>query len=149
MFDATFNNISFILWRSVLLEETGVHGENHWPSALHRHALSHNVASSTQLTTFVVISTECISSCKSNYHTTTTTTIPTLPKETKVKNIINWRLNQNPILTQTDDYRFRRINIKFLSIEEIEDERRIPMTVEMFNYVNYLDATRTKVQQPR
>ena len=30
--NATFNNISVILWRSVLLvEETGVPGENHWP----------------------------------------------------------------------------------------------------------------------
>jgi hypothetical protein len=30
--NATFNNISVILWQSVLLvEETGVHGENHRP----------------------------------------------------------------------------------------------------------------------
>jgi hypothetical protein len=30
MFNTTFNNISVILWRSVLLvEETGVPGENH------------------------------------------------------------------------------------------------------------------------
>ena len=32
VFNATFNNISIILWRSVLLvEETAVRGENHWP----------------------------------------------------------------------------------------------------------------------
>ena len=32
--NATFNNISVILWRSVLLlEETGVPGENHRPFA--------------------------------------------------------------------------------------------------------------------
>ena len=32
MFNATFNNISVISWRSVLLvEETGVPGENHRP----------------------------------------------------------------------------------------------------------------------
>jgi len=32
VFNATFNNISVILWRSVLLvEETGVPGENHRP----------------------------------------------------------------------------------------------------------------------
>ena len=31
-FHATFNNIPVISWRSVLLvEETGVPGENHWP----------------------------------------------------------------------------------------------------------------------
>jgi hypothetical protein len=30
VFNAPFNNISFISWRSVLLvEKTGVHGENH------------------------------------------------------------------------------------------------------------------------
>ena len=32
MFNATFNNVSFISWRSVLLvEETGVPGENYRP----------------------------------------------------------------------------------------------------------------------
>jgi len=34
VFNATFNNISVISWRSVLLvEETGVPGENHQPAA--------------------------------------------------------------------------------------------------------------------
>ena len=34
LFNATFNNISVISWRSVLLvEETGVPGENHQPVA--------------------------------------------------------------------------------------------------------------------
>jgi len=34
VFNATFNNVSVILWWSVLLmEETGVPGENHWPDA--------------------------------------------------------------------------------------------------------------------
>jgi hypothetical protein len=34
--NATFSNISVILWRSVLLiEETGVAGENHRPVASH------------------------------------------------------------------------------------------------------------------
>ena len=36
VFSATFNNISVISWRSVLLvEETGVPGENHRPVASH------------------------------------------------------------------------------------------------------------------
>jgi len=36
VFNATFNNISVISWRSVLLvEETGVLGENHRPVASH------------------------------------------------------------------------------------------------------------------
>jgi len=34
--NATFNNISVILWRSVVLvEETGVPGDNHRPAAIH------------------------------------------------------------------------------------------------------------------
>jgi len=42
VFNATFNNISVILWRSVLLvEETGVPRENHCPVAWQ--TLSHNV----------------------------------------------------------------------------------------------------------
>ena len=48
MFNATFKNISVISWRSVLLVEgTGVPGENHRPSASHWQTLSHNVVSST------------------------------------------------------------------------------------------------------
>jgi hypothetical protein len=46
-FNATFNNISAISWRSVLMvEETGVPGENRWPAASDWQTLSHNVASS-------------------------------------------------------------------------------------------------------
>jgi hypothetical protein len=48
MFNATFNNISVISWRSVLLvEETGVPGGNHRPAASHCQNLSHNFVSST------------------------------------------------------------------------------------------------------
>jgi hypothetical protein len=44
VFNATFNNISAISWRSVLLvEDTGVPGENHRPVASHWQTLSHNV----------------------------------------------------------------------------------------------------------
>jgi len=44
VFNATFNNISVIAWRSVLLvEDTGVPGENHRPAASHWQTLSHNV----------------------------------------------------------------------------------------------------------
>jgi hypothetical protein len=48
VFNAIFNNISFISWRSVLLvEETGEPGENHRPVASHWQTWSHNVVSST------------------------------------------------------------------------------------------------------
>jgi hypothetical protein len=47
LLNTTFNNISIISWRSVVLvEETGVPGKNHWPVASHWQALSHNVVSS-------------------------------------------------------------------------------------------------------
>jgi hypothetical protein len=43
VFNATFNNISAISWRSVLLmEETGVPWENHRPVTSHWQTLSHN-----------------------------------------------------------------------------------------------------------
>jgi hypothetical protein len=43
-----FNNVSVILWRSVLLmEETGVPGENFLPAVCQRQTSSHNVVSST------------------------------------------------------------------------------------------------------
>jgi hypothetical protein len=74
VFNATFNNISVILWQSVLLvEETGVPSENHWPAVSHWQTWSHNVVSSIphyepgfELTTLVVIATDCIGSGKSN-----------------------------------------------------------------------------------
>ena len=48
MLNATFNNISFISWRSdLLVEEARVPGENHRPVASHLQTLSHNVVSST------------------------------------------------------------------------------------------------------
>ena len=44
VFNATFNNNSVISWWSVLLvEETRVLWENHWPVASHWQTLSHNV----------------------------------------------------------------------------------------------------------
>ena len=48
VFNATFNNISIILWWSVLLfEETTVPWENHRPATSHWQTLSHNVVLST------------------------------------------------------------------------------------------------------
>jgi hypothetical protein len=45
VFNATFNNTSVISWWSVLLvEETGVSGENHWPVASHWQTLLHNLS---------------------------------------------------------------------------------------------------------
>ena len=64
VFNTTLNNIPHISWWSVLLmEETGVAGENHCPAASHWQALSHNVVhlamSGFELTTSVVIGNDC------------------------------------------------------------------------------------------
>ena len=48
VFNATFNKISVISWRSVLLVgETIVPGENHRPDVSHLQSLLHSVVSST------------------------------------------------------------------------------------------------------
>ena len=77
--NATFNNISVIPWQSILLiEETGVPEENH------RTAVSHwqscivytSLFVGFKLISLVVIGTDWIGSCKSNYYTITTTMAP-------------------------------------------------------------------------
>jgi hypothetical protein len=74
VFKATFNNISVILWQSILLvEETG--GPRHntdlsqVSDKLYRIMLYTSRWSRFELTTLVVIGTDCIGSCKSSYHT--------------------------------------------------------------------------------
>jgi hypothetical protein len=76
VFNDTINNISAISWRSdLLVEETGEPGENNRPAIGHWQTLSHNVVSSTphherdsNSEREVVIDTNCIGSCNSNYH---------------------------------------------------------------------------------
>ena len=85
MFSATSSSISAISLSSVLLvEEIGVPGKNDRPAASHWQTLSHNVCCTEyiqqwagfELTTFVVMGTDCTDSCISKYHTITTTTAP-------------------------------------------------------------------------
>jgi hypothetical protein len=83
VFNVTFNNISAISWRSVLLVgETGVPGEKN-PTCRKSLTLYHIILYRVhlawvgfELTTLHVIGTDCIGSCKSNYHAITTTTVP-------------------------------------------------------------------------
>ena len=60
--NATFNNISVISWRSVLLvEETGVPVENHRSGESHRQTLSHfNANLIKKIYIYIYISVYCI-----------------------------------------------------------------------------------------
>ena len=86
VFNTTFNNISVISWRSVLLvEETRVPPRKPptcckslirlYHIKLYRVYLAW---AEFELTMLVVIGTDCTGSCKSNYHTITATTAPSL-----------------------------------------------------------------------
>ena len=74
MLNATFSNISVISWRPVLLVE--VTGENQRPVASQWQTLSHNVMSSTAMNRARTHNVSGDEHCKSNYHTTMTTTAP-------------------------------------------------------------------------
>jgi len=90
VFNATFNNISVISWRSVLLvDETRVAGENHRPAANHLQTFSHNVISSTHRLRGIQAHNV---SCNSNYHTITTTTAS--PWWVEVSNIAYYRYSK-------------------------------------------------------
>ena len=74
VFNATFNNILVISWRTVLLvEETGVPEENYRPAAYLTHKCYHIIlyrvhrtCAGFELTKLVVIGTDCTGTCKSN-----------------------------------------------------------------------------------
>ena len=74
VFNANFNNISVISWRSALLVEKTTDLLQLTDKFYDRMYTS--PWEEFQLTTLVVIDTDYIDSCKSNYHTITTTTIP-------------------------------------------------------------------------
>ena len=86
-FNATFNNISDISLRSVLL--SGGNRRTRRKSPICRIMLYTSPWSIFELTTSVVIGTDCIGSLKSNYHmiTITTTTAPVCSYSSRNKNI--------------------------------------------------------------
>ena len=77
----------------LLVEESILPGQNHRPVASHWQTLSYNVVlvhlawKGFELTTLVVIGTDCIGSCKSNYHMIMTTTASWKLGEEQLTNI--------------------------------------------------------------
>jgi len=64
VFNVTFNNISVILWQSVLLvQATGLPRENHRPVPSHRQTLSHNVVSLSGIGTHNINILESLKTC--------------------------------------------------------------------------------------
>ena len=81
VFNTTFNNISVISWPSVLLvQETGVPKDLSQGTDKLHHIMLHIeyplLWAGFELTTLVVIGTDCIGSCKLNIHMITTTKAP-------------------------------------------------------------------------
>ena len=113
VFNATFKNISVILWRSVLLLlDTRAPRENHRPAASHRQTLSHNVVSSTTHNEQdSMICTDYTCSCKSNHHIITTTISP-------VRCTLNYLLQYTHFL-ERDESQIRNQMIDFLCLTSL------------------------------
>ena len=109
VFNATFNNISSISWRSVYWwrkPEDTVKSNRPVTSHLLYHLMLHTSPwSRFELTTSVVIGTYYIGSCKSNYQTITATTAPSLLNKFSFHNMMksfifylyNWWLSMRLI----------------------------------------------------
>ena len=77
VFNDTFNNISVISWWSVLLVEETIDLPQVTVQLYHKMLYQvYLTMSRFKLTTLVVIGTDCIDSCKSNYHMITTMKAP-------------------------------------------------------------------------
>jgi hypothetical protein len=70
VFNATFNNFSVRSWQSVLMVQEP--RENHWQTLSLKCIEFTSDLMGLELTTLVVIGTDCIANCKFNYHTITT-----------------------------------------------------------------------------
>ena len=95
--NATFNNISFVSWRSVLLmEETGVCGENYQPVTIMLYRV-HLAWAWFEFTTLVILGTDCIGSYKFIFHKISNIVEETIESNTQ---LIQYRIHTSNGITQ-------------------------------------------------
>ena len=147
VFNATFNNISVLSWRSVLMvKETRIPRENHQPAAVPQiidklyHIMLYRVHptwAEFQLTTIVVLGTDCTGSYKSNYHTITTMTAPIIHLIAVVDNTMFWYFSDQDIykICIHKDNIDRLLDDLSLSSEEGEGCSVVAEVVRIFIYV--------------
>ena len=126
VFNATFNNISVILWQSVLLvEETGGPRENlsQVTDDLYHIMLYTLPWLRFKLTTSGVIGSDFMGSCKSNYHTIMATTAPKC--ENKLKAMLNIKINSIVLIV--------KINIKSNVLFKINAKYMIYISTNISN----------------
>jgi hypothetical protein len=116
VFNTTFNNDSAISWRSIILvEKTGVPRKK--PTTCRKSLIN---LIRFEPTIVLAIGTDCIGSCKSNYHTITTTTAPGKcrklnPAKNLLKRLIRkYQIKQDFRLSM---YRFKPIGYRIYNVQ--------------------------------
>jgi hypothetical protein len=109
--NATFNTITFTSWQSVLLEEETEYPEkttdlSQVTDKLYNIMLFTSSWSRFEHTILVVIGTDCIGSCKTNYHTIMTTTAP---RNLNVFTVLQIRFNNNLFRISRNRYNYRQL----------------------------------------
>ena len=115
--NATFNTITFTSWQSILLEEETA-DLSQVTDKLYHIMLFTSPWSRFELTMSKVIGTDCIGSCKTNYHTITTTTAP---RNLNVFTVLKITFNNNLFRISRNRYNYwqprNRLYIAASSVE--------------------------------
>jgi hypothetical protein len=103
--------IQQLTWSLIYYEKYSTSQLDLWPVTSHWQTLSHNVVHLTliEIRTSMVIGTDCVGSCKSNYHTITITTAPKLCllfRSYRLNQLINLSTARPPLFISSSDILF-------------------------------------------